>query len=412
MERLIYEYNANGLYIKSKPAKVNPRNPNKILVPNSATDLTIPQYSPDDEVLIFESSLPGIGDSSIAECSWHVMNKKNLILDAAGIYRHMTPEEIEEDNYNKLVNSFADQGILVYERIYKLDTFELGRNYIDITTSNVYTTDKVLTNKKMVFPDKNFINTNGDDTLIIVYEKGFISEEVKTFAFNVSDFEKYFNGNIQLLYNEFDIDKHGYVFANRNDYIKLTNLVVNGLYTVREATKDELRSASMIPPNDEPIWVKVDGSWVIDPSKITVRTSTILQDLYNLRVSRHTYFICEINGKKYNQRWTDPDKLYMELIIRDLTSGKFPTVNWRFNGADPDAVESLNLSDAYRMFNTGKLQELRCTCAQLLAATKIKAFIISEQTTDGIDYVTEFNNQLEFVNTISDTEIEYFYNAM
>jgi hypothetical protein len=102
----------------------------------------------------------------------------------------------------------------------------------------------------------------------------------------------------------------------------------------------------------------------------------------------------------------------MELIIRDLNSGKFQTVNWRFNGADPDAVEALNLEDAYRMFNTGKIQELRVTCAQLLAAAKIKGFILSNNTTLGIDYLSEFDKQLSTLNDIPDETIEIFYNSL
>ena len=415
MEKYIYEFDVYGLYLGKKIAKVNPRNPDKILVPTSATDLELPAYSPEHEVLIFITNIPGIGDTSVAKCSWTIMNKKNLILDTdIHQYRHMTIEEQEEYNYAEKIKELRYKGIEIFERIQKLNTFEPVYKYLDMITNNVYTFDSgTITGCNIDFPNKSFSNINGDKSLIVIFrEENGIVVEVSTFAYNKETFEKHFYSNIELLYPEFDEEIHRIYFTNIDEYTKIKSIPIYKDGAIREATKEEQIAMKIIPPNDEPIWVKVDGSWVIDPSKITVRTSTILQDLYNLRVSRHTYFIYEINGKKYNQRWTDPDKIYMELIIRDLTSGKFPTVNWRFNGADPDAVESLNLSDAYRMFNTGKLQELRCTCAQLLAATKIKAFIISEQTTDGIDYVIEFNNQLEFVNTISDTEIEYFYNAM
>ena len=81
MEKYIYEFDVYGLYLGKKIAKVNPRNPNKILVPTSATNLKLPQYSPEHEVLIFNTNIPGIGDTSVAECSWTILNKKNLILD-------------------------------------------------------------------------------------------------------------------------------------------------------------------------------------------------------------------------------------------------------------------------------------------------------------------------------------------
>ena len=168
----------------------------------------------------------------------------------------------------------------------------------------------------------------------------------------------------------------------------------------------------IIPPNDEPIWVKKDNEWIISQAKLLERGQEILQKLYQLRVSKHTYFNFTVNGNTYKQRWTDADKIYMELIIRDLNSGKFQTVNWRFNGADPDAVEALNLEDAYRMFNIGKIQELRLTCAQLLAAAKIKGFILSNNTTLGVDYLSEFDNQLSTLNDIPDETIEAYYNSL
>jgi hypothetical protein len=168
----------------------------------------------------------------------------------------------------------------------------------------------------------------------------------------------------------------------------------------------------IIPPNDEPIWVKKDNEWIVSQAKLLERGQEILLKLYQLRTSKHNYFNFTVNGNTYKQRWTDADKIYMELIIRDLNSGKFQTVNWRFNGADPDAVEALNLEDAYRMFNTGKIQELRVTCAQLLAAAKIKGFILSNNTTLGIDYLSEFDKQLSTLNDIPDETIEIFYNSL
>ena len=84
-----------------------------------------------------------------------------------------------------------------------------------------------------------------------------------------------------------------------------------------------------------------------------------------------------------------------------------------FDILNPQPTPASNIiEDAYRMFNTGKVQELRFTCAQLLAASKIKEFILSNNTTLGVDYLIEFNNQLTALNDIQDEEIEAFYNSL
>lgn len=415
MEKYIYEFDVYGLYTGKKLAKVNPRNPNKILVPSSATDLELPQYSSEHEVLIFNTSIPGIGDTSVAECSWAILNKKNLILDIEfQQYRHMTIDEQEEYNYSELTKELNSKGIEIYERIQKLDTFEPKYKYLDTATNNVYRFELgTMKGLKLNFPNKMFSDINGDKSLIVIFKEdtnGLVLE-LETFTYNTETFEKYFYSNIYLLYPEFNEDIHKLFFTTTEYYNTVTNLVYrDGI--LREATKDELIELKIIPPNEEPIWVLKDSEWVVSLDRLLERGQTILQKLYQLRVSKHAYFDFEINGNKYKQRWTDADKIYMELIIRDLNSGKFPTVNWRFNGADPDAVEALNLSDAYRMFTTGKIQELRYTCAQLLAAAKIKGFILSNNTTYGINYLVEFDNQIEAIKDISNEEIEAFYNLL
>ena len=120
MEKYIYEFDVYGLYLGKKLAKVNPRNPNKILVPTSATDLEIPAYSPEHEVLIFKTDIPAIGDTAIAKCSWTIMNKKNLILDIdIRQYRHMTAEEQEEFSYKEKIDELRKSGIEIFGAIQK-----------------------------------------------------------------------------------------------------------------------------------------------------------------------------------------------------------------------------------------------------------------------------------------------------
>lgn len=415
MEKYIYEFDVYGLYLGKKLAKVNPRNPDKILVPTSATDLELPAYSPEHEVLIFNTDIPAIGDTSIAKCSWTIMNKKNLILDIdIHQYRHMTIEEQEEYDYEEKVEELRNEGIEVFSRIQKLTTFEPIYKYLDMVTNNVYTFDLgTVTNCKLDFPDKLFFNINGDRSLILIFkEVDGIVYEVATFAYNKADFEKYFYSNINLLHPNFDEEIHKVYFTNIDEYTKIKSIPIYKDGVIREATNEELIEMKINPPNNEPIWVKKDNEWIISQARLLERGQEILQKLYQLRVSKHTYFNFTVNGNTYKQRWTDADKIYMELIIRDLTSGKFPTVNWRFNGADPDAVEALTLDDAYRMFATGKIQELKYTCAQLLAAAKIKGFILGNRTTEGINYLSEFDNQVQIISCIPDEEIEAFYNSL
>ena len=415
MEKYIYEFDVYGLYLGKKIAKVNPRNPDKILVPTSATDLELPAYSPEHEVLIFNTNIPGIGDTSVAKCSWSILNKKNLILDTESHqYRHMTTKEQEEFNYKEKIKELRDKGIEIFERIQKLNTFEPRYKYLDMITNNIYTfNSETITGCNIDFPNKSFININGDKSLIVIFrEENGIVVEVSTFVYNKETFEKHFYSNIELLYPEFDEEIHKIYFTNIDEYTKIKSIPIYKDGVIREATKEEKIEMKIIPPNDEPIWVKKDNEWIISQAKLLERGQEILQKLYQLRVSKHTYFNFSVNGNTYKQRWTDADKIYMELIIRDLNSGKFQTVNWRFNGADPDAVETLNLEDAYRMFNTGKIQELRFTCAQLLAAAKIKGFILSNNTTLGIDYLSEFDKQLSTLNDIPDETIEIFYNSL
>ena len=415
MEKYIYEFDVYGLYLGKKIAKVNPRNPNKILVPTSATNLKLPQYSPEHEVLIFNTNIPGIGDTSVVECSWTILNKKNLILDTElQRYRHMTIEEQEEKKYEDTVRDLREKGIEVFGRIQKLTTFEPRYKYLDMNTNNVYTFDSgTVTGYNNDFPNKCFDNINGDKSLIVIFrEENGIVYEVVTFAYNKETFEKYFYSNIELLYPDFDENIHKVYLTTTEEYIQIKSTPVFKKGILREATKEEQIEMKIIPPNDEPIWVKKDNEWIISQAKLLERGQEILQKLYQLRTSKHNYFNFTVNGNTYKQRWTDADKIYMELIIRDLNSGKFQTVNWRFNGADPDAVEALNLEDVYRMFNTGKIQELRLTCAQLLAAAKIKGFILSNNTTLGVDYLSEFDNQLSTLNDIPDETIEAYYNSL
>ena len=415
MEKYIYEFDVYGLYLGKKIAKVNPRNPNKILVPTSSTNLKLPQYSPEHEVLIFNTNIPGIGDTSVAECSWTILNKKNLILDIElQRYRHMTIEEQEEDKYENAVKDLREKGIEVFGRIQKLNIFEPRYKYLDAITNNVYTFDsETVTEYNIEFPNKFFNNINGDKSLIVIFRKeNEIVYEVATFAYNKETFEKYFYSNVELLYPDFDENIHKVYFTTTEEYLQIKSTPVFKKGILREATKEEQIKMKIIPPNDEPIWVKKNDEWIISQAKLLERGQEILQKLYQLRVSKHSYFTFTINGNTYKQRWTDADKIYMELIIRDLNSGKFQTLNWRFNGADPDAVEALNLQDAYRMFNVGKIQELRFTCAQLLSAAIIKGRILSSGTTDGINYESEFYKQVDILSSVKDDDIEVFYNSI
>lgn len=415
MEKYIYEFDVYGLYLGKKIAKVNPRNPNKILVPTSATDLEIPAYSPEHEVLIFNTDIPAIGDTSIAKCSWTIMNKKNLILDTnTYTYRHMTVEEQEEYTYTELIKEYKNSGIDIYGKIQGTTVFEPNYKYLDIHTSNVYRfTGGTVSDYDVMFPDKNFHNLSGDESLIVIFkEENGLVIEIETYAYNSVIFEKYFYNNITLLYPEFDEKIHKIYFTQIDDYSSMGSTVVfkNGI--LREASKEELISMKIVPPNDEPIWVKINNDWVIDSDKLMNRGKEILQKLHQYRLSKHAYFIFEVNGKTYNQRWSDSDKIYIEMMLRDFNSQKYTTINWRFNGTDPDAVEALTLQDANRMFSTGKIQELRYTTAQLLAAAIIKGRILSNYSTANIDYAREFDNQVNILKSIPDEEIEAFYNSI
>ena len=249
--------------------------------------------------------------------------------------------------------------------------------------------------------------------MIIIFKKNEenILTKVADTLLDLKTFETLFQNDFSKIFPLYNEDE--YVVYEVDDSIgrSITTMYFEDEKCV-ELTKELKRKFKLIPPDDADIWDNIDGEWVVNPSKLTLATDIILEALYKLRTSKHSHFPFAVGDKIYNQRWTDADKIYIQAAITGLTVSKFPTTNWRFNGIDPDSIEALSVTDMYRMFSAGKSNELKYTCAQLLAAAKIKAFISTENTTFGIDYSSEFDSQIDFLNSIPDLDIEVFYNSL
>ena len=135
----IYLYDRYGLFIGVSEAKPCAVVECEFLIPAYATDLEPPVYDKETEIVVFESSMPGNGDSKILECSWHVYPKQVLIFDEViGRGRPMTAEEFNTYKNNQLIDSLGEKGYKIVGIIQEVKEAIGGCLYLCDITKQVY----------------------------------------------------------------------------------------------------------------------------------------------------------------------------------------------------------------------------------------------------------------------------------
>lgn len=136
----IYLYDRMGLYTGIGEAKPCAMVEGEFLIPAYATDVEPPKYDPETEIAVFESNMPGNGDSKILECKWYIYPKQVLIFDEViGRGRPMTKAENNTYINENLIKDLSNKGFKIKGLIQEQTEIFGGLVYLCDLTKKVFT---------------------------------------------------------------------------------------------------------------------------------------------------------------------------------------------------------------------------------------------------------------------------------